>query len=59
MLSKFQPTIREVRLLVRNVVKFPANFESRSPLDELIRERARLVLQAAINAKVDDFLTEH
>ena len=46
MLSKSQPTILEVRLLVRKVVKFPANFESRSTLDEFIREEATLVFQA-------------
>jgi len=46
MLSKSQPTILEVRLLVRKVVKFPANFESRSTLDEFIREGATLVFQA-------------
>ena len=38
------------------VVKFRANFESRSPLDELIREGARRMLQTAIDAEVDDFL---
>ena len=41
------------------VVKFRANFESRSPLDELIRGGARRMLQAAIDAEVDDFLAEH
>ncbi len=41
------------------VVKFRANFENRSPLDELIREGARRMLQAAIDAEVDDFLAEH
>ena len=41
------------------VVKFLANFESRSPLDELIREGARRMLQAAIDAEVDDFLAKH
>jgi len=41
------------------VVKFRANFEGRSPLDELIREGARRMLQAAIDAEVDDFLSEH
>ena len=41
------------------VVNFRANFESRSPLDELIREGARRMLQAAIDAEVDDFLAEH
>jgi putative transposase len=41
------------------VLKFRANFESRSPLDELLREGARRMLQAAIDAEVDDFLAEH
>jgi putative transposase len=41
------------------VVKFRANFESRSPLDELIREGARRMLQAAIDPEVDDFLAKH
>ena len=41
------------------VVKFRANFENRSPLDELIREGARRMLQAAIDAEVDDFLAEY
>lgn len=41
------------------VVNFRANFESRSPLDELIREGARRMLQAAIDAEVDDFLAKH
>ena len=41
------------------VVKFRADFESRSPLDELIREGARRMLQAAIDPEVDDFLAKH
>lgn len=41
------------------VVNFRANFGSRSPLDELIREGARRMLQAAIDAEVGDFLAEH
>lgn len=41
------------------VLAFRANFESRSPLDEIIREGARRMLQAAIDAEVADFLAEH
>lgn len=38
------------------VLEFRANFNARSPLDELIREGARRMLQAAMEAEVDDFL---
>ena len=41
------------------VVQFRANFDSRSPLDELIREGARRMLQAAIDAEVDEFIAQH
>lgn len=41
------------------VLAFRANFESRSPLDEIIREGARRMLQTAINAEVEDFITAH
>jgi len=41
------------------VLEFRAQFESRSPLDELIREGARRMLQTAIDAEVDDFLAQH
>ena len=41
------------------VLAFRANFESRSPLDEIVREGARRMLQAAIDAEVDDFIAVH
>jgi transposase-like protein len=41
------------------VLEFRANFEQRSPLDELVREGARRMLQTAIDAEVDDFLAQH
>lgn len=41
------------------VLAFRANFESRSPLDEIVREGARRMLQAAIDTEVEDFLAIH
>jgi putative transposase len=41
------------------VLAFRANFEARSPLDEIIREGARRMLQAAINAEVEEFIATH
>jgi putative transposase len=41
------------------VLAFRANFESQSPLDEIIREGARRMLQAAINAEVEGFIATH
>jgi len=41
------------------VLAFRANFEGRSALDELIRTGAQRMLQAAINAEVDEFLQRH
>jgi len=38
---------------------FRSQFESRSPLDELIREGAQRMLQAAINAEVEEFIAQH
>lgn len=38
---------------------FRSQFEGRSPLDELVREGAQRMLQAAINAEVEVFLAEH
>lgn len=43
----------------REVLEFRANFEERSPLDELVREGARRMLQAAMEAEVDDFVAAH
>ncbi len=41
------------------VLQFRRQFEDRSPLDEIIREGARKMLQAAIETEVDEFLEEH
>ncbi len=41
------------------VLRFRENFDARSPLDELVREGARRMLQEAIEAEVDEFLTRH
>jgi len=59
MLISFQPRDSEDGITDPDVVKFRANFESRSPLDELVREGVRRMLQVAIDAEVDDFLVEH
>lgn len=41
------------------VLEFRENFDGRSPLDQLVREGARRMLQAAIDAEVDEFLAQH
>ena len=41
------------------VISFRRQFESVSPLDSLVREGARKMLQEAINAEVDDFIDQH
>lgn len=41
------------------VLAFRSQFEGRSPLDELVREGAQRMLQAAIDAEVEVFLAEH
>ncbi len=41
------------------VISFRAQFDERSPLDELVREGARRMLQSAINAEVDAFIELH
>ena len=41
------------------VVAFRAQFDERSPLDEIVRRGAQEMLQAAIDAEVDQFLLEH
>jgi len=41
------------------VLVFRENFESRSPLDEIIREGARRMLQAAINTEIEEFIADH
>ena len=41
------------------VLAFRARFEGRSPLDELVQTGAQQMLQAAIEAEVDEFLAAH
>ena len=41
------------------VLAFRAQFDERSPLDELIREGARRMLQSAIYAEVEAFIARH
>jgi hypothetical protein len=41
------------------VIEFRDAFEARSALDEIVREGARQMLQAAIEAEVDGFLVQH
>ena len=41
------------------VVAFRQNFEGRSPLDELVQEGARRMLQAAIDAEVATFIEQY
>jgi putative transposase len=41
------------------VISFREQFDDHSPLDELLREGARRMLQEAINAEVDSFIDQH
>ena len=41
------------------VISFRAQFDQRSPLDEIVREGARRMLQSAIDAEVDAFVAQH
>lgn len=41
------------------VVAFRSQFDQRSPLDEIVLEGARRMLQAAIDAEVDAFIAQH
>lgn len=45
--------------LDEEVLQFRAEFDQRSPLDEIVRQGAQKMLQTAINAEVDQFLLEH
>ena len=40
----------------QEVLQFRAQFDERSPLDEIVHRGAQEMLQAAINAEVDQFL---
>ena len=41
------------------VISFRAQFDQRSPLDEIVKEGARRMLQTAIDAEVEAFITMH
>ena len=41
------------------VISFRAQFDEKSPLDEIVREGARRMLQSAIDAEVVEFITSH
>lgn len=41
------------------VISFRAQFDQKSPLDELVREGARRMLQSAIDAEVEAFIAHH
>ena len=41
------------------VISFRDQFDQKSPLDELVREGARRMLQSAIDAEVDAFIAQH
>jgi hypothetical protein len=43
----------------QEVLEFRSQFDGRSPLDELVRRGAQQMLQAAINAEVEQFLDQH
>ena len=45
--------------LESEVVSFRAQFDRKSPLDELVLEGARRMLQSAIDAEVEAFIEEH
>ena len=49
----------EAETVESEVVAFRAQFESRSTLDQIVQDGAQRMLQAAIEAEVDDFLAEH
>lgn len=54
-----RPTTPVDRELDSEVVAFRRQFDDQRPLDELVREGARRMLQEAINAEVDAFIDEH
>ena len=47
------------RQLAPEVLAFRRQFDDRSPLDEIIREGARRMLQAAIDVEVEAFIEDH
>ncbi len=57
--TKAQRINPEVESVDSEVVAFRAQFDSRSSLDQIVQDGAQRMLQAAIEAEVDEFLTEH
>ena len=51
-----KPVEREID---SEVLAFRRQFDDKSPLDELVREGARRMIQAAIDAEVDGFIERH
>ena len=52
-------TVPAPESLDSEVLQFRAQFDQRSPLDEIIRRGAQEMLQAAIDAEVGQFLSKH
>ena len=57
--TRATPTAPVGEAVDSEVLAFRANFEARSPLDELVRTGAQRMLQAAIDAEVEDFIAQH
>ena len=54
-----QQTVPVGQELDPEVISFRAQFDDKSPLDELVREGARRMLQSAIDAEVEAFIAQH
>jgi len=57
--TKDQPRMLEVEETDAEVIAFRAQFEDRSPLDDLVRQGAQRMLQAALESEVDAFLERY
>lgn len=57
--TKDQPRMLEVEETDAEVVAFRAQFGDRSPLDDLVRQGAQRMLQAALEREVDAFLARY
>ncbi|EMI43787.1 IS256 family transposase [Rhodopirellula sp. SWK7] len=54
-----RPDVPVDEALDPEVISFRGHFDQRSPLDEIVKEGARRMLQAAIDAEVDAFIQQH
>ena len=54
-----RPVVPVDQQLDPEVISFRAQFDQKSPLDELVREGARRMLQSAIDAEVEAFIAMH